>query len=68
MAERSTPLGNLGPKGRLQRRVLGLAFLLVGIAGLVWIALANPPLGPRFLIGVPFFVAGLGLFQARAST
>lgn len=68
MAETSTRVGNLGPKGRRQRRVLGFVFLVVGLAGLGWIAFTHPPLGPRFLIAIPFFVAGLGLFQARAST
>jgi len=60
--------GNLGPKGRRQRRALGLVFLGIGLGGLLWIALADPPRGPRFLIAIPFFVAGLGLFQAQAST
>ncbi len=68
MPETSIPVGNLGPKGRRQRRVLGVVFLLLGLAGLAWVAFTDPPLAPRFLIAIPFFVAGLGLFQARAST
>jgi hypothetical protein len=68
MDEARRPAGNLGPRGVRQRRVLGWVAACVALGALVWVFLAHPPWPLRLLAGIPFFVAGLGLFQARAAT
>jgi len=42
--------------------------LLVTAAGLVLVAAHDPPRLARLAFAAPLFLAGLGLFQAQAST
>lgn len=59
---------NIGPRERTKRRVMGIASLVAG-AGLafVLVAFGAPPWSRLFLF-VPFWFAGLGLFQAQQQT
>ena len=68
MVDLPRDLRNLGPRGRRQRLVLGLVAAAAAVAGLAWVLVADPPRASRLLVAIPFFVAGLGLFQAQAST
>lgn len=59
---------NIGPRGR-ERRV---TFGLISLAGALLVAIAliasGAPRGWRSLLFVPLWLAGLGIFQARART
>ncbi len=61
-------INNIGPRERAKRRVMGIAFLVVGV-GLIFLMIAYD--APRFLRAVVFFplwIGGLGLLQAREKT
>jgi hypothetical protein len=58
--------GNLGPRERRKRLIMGLVALILGFG----IALAARPgsIAGCFLVFVIFWIAGLGLFQAKEKT
>ncbi|MBI4635271.1 MAG: hypothetical protein HY727_02880 [Candidatus Rokubacteria bacterium] len=61
-------LENIGPRGRWQRLLLGVAMLAVGfllLGGLLW---TGADRGWRGTLVLPFWIAALGLSQARAHT
>jgi hypothetical protein len=59
---------NIGPRGRAKRLRFGLVALVVAvIAAAALLALRAPPLS-RLGLFVPFFLGGMGVFQARAKT
>ena len=59
---------NIGPRERTKRRVMGIASLAAG-AGLAFVLVAfGAPPWSRLLLFVPFWFAGLGLFQAQQQT
>ena len=60
--------GNLGPKGRRRRILLGAVML--GVSLILWLALAGTqaPRGWRLVLIMPLFLAMLGLLQARENT
>lgn len=59
---------NIGPRERTKRRVLGIVALSVGV-GLAFLLVAfGLPRWWRLVTFVPFWVAGLGLLQAREKT
>ena len=60
--------GNLGPRQRRRRLVMGAAMLALGAAGLAWLLAVDAPRWWRLALAAPFWAAGLGLFQARART
>lgn len=60
--------GNLGPRQTHRRLALGAVMLLVGVAGLIALLATGAPRWSRLSLLVPFWAAGLGLFQARAKT
>ncbi|HVE78421.1 MAG TPA: hypothetical protein VNA89_06155 [Gemmatimonadaceae bacterium] len=57
---------NIGRRGRRARRALGLAALTAGVLLAVGLAVAGAPRASRLIVAPLFFMAGLGLFQARA--
>jgi hypothetical protein len=59
---------NIGPRGQQQRLRLGVIGL--AIAGVLAAALLGfgAPRGWRLLLFVPWWIAGLGMFQARDKT
>jgi hypothetical protein len=60
--------GNIDASGQRQRRIVGLASLLVAAGFSVPAVVHAWPAAVRAFAGVPVFVAALGLFQARAHT
>jgi len=59
---------NIGPGGCRRRYLIGAGALALGVvvaAVLVWL---GAPRGARAALLVPFWVAGLGFFQAREHT
>jgi hypothetical protein len=59
---------NIGRRQRRMRLVFGLAMLAVGIGGGIAGIVAGVSPALRAALVVPFFLAGLGLFQVRAKT
>ena len=59
---------NIGRRQRRLRLAFGLAMLAVALAGGAWAVAAKAPPALRAALAVPFFLAGLGIFQARAKT
>lgn len=59
---------NLTAAGVRQRRMFGVAMALVAVAGAVAAVWLRIPRLARLGLVVPFFLAGLGLLQARART
>lgn len=59
---------NIGEHGCRRRRTLGLAWLGVGIAGIVALGVSTRPAWLALLLVVPFTMAALGWLQARAHT
>ena len=59
---------NIGPRERTKRRVMGIASLAAG-AGLAFVLVAfGAPRPARLILFAPFWLAGLGLFQAQQQT
>jgi hypothetical protein len=58
--------GNLGPRERRKRLIVGVVALILGLC----IALASRPMSVvgYALVFVLFWIAGLGLFQAKEKT
>ncbi|HYP54611.1 MAG TPA: hypothetical protein VEQ42_13760 [Pyrinomonadaceae bacterium] len=64
----ATAESNIGPRERRKRRLMGIAALAAG-AGLAFVLVAfGAPRLARLLLFVPFWLAGLGLFQAKEAT
>jgi hypothetical protein len=61
-------IANIGPRGRRERLRLGIAVLLAALAVAAVMVLWLPARGPRAFLMLPLWVAGLGVFQARAKT
>ena len=58
--------GNLGPKERRKRLIMGVIALALGVG--VALAARPKPVAWRFVVLAFFWVAGLGLFQAKEKT
>jgi hypothetical protein len=56
--------GNLGPRERRKRLIVGVVALILGLC----IALASRPMSAVGYALVLFWIAGLGLFQAKEKT
>lgn len=61
-------INNIGPSGRRRRYLMAGALLLVGTALAVVMVVAGIPRGYRLALALPFALASLALFQARAHT
>jgi hypothetical protein len=59
---------NIGRRQRRLRLAFGFAMLAVALAGGAWAVAAGASPGLRAALAVPSFLAGLGIFQARAQT
>jgi hypothetical protein len=59
---------NIGRRQRRLRLAFGLAMLAVALTGGAWGILAGASPALRAALFVPSFLAGLGIFQARART
>ena len=64
----TSPLMNIGPKGRRQRGMMAAAMGIALVAGMAVIVLTGAPKAARLLLAIPLFVASLGLFQAADGT
>ena len=63
-----TRVENIGSWGRRRRRILGAVSLTVGVAFVVFVAMAGWSPGWALVAFVPFTFGMLGLTQARQST
>ena len=59
---------NIGPRERAKRRALGMAALVAGVALAILLAALAAPRWTRLGVFFPFWMAGLGLLQAREKT
>lgn len=59
---------NIGPHQRRRRVILGTAMLMTGVVVALGLITLRVDRWWRVLVFIPFWVAGLGLFQARAKT
>jgi hypothetical protein len=59
---------NIGPKGRRQRLRVGLVGMAVSALATVALLLSAAPAWLTALLIIPWWMAALGLFQARAQT
>jgi hypothetical protein len=59
---------NIGPAGRRRRYMTAGSLLVVGAALALLMAVAGIPRGYRIGAALPFAVAALAFFQARAHT
>src|ERR1700752_4535324 len=59
---------NITSVGRRQRTILGIVAAAAGVLGAVLLVLTGLDRGIRVALFLPFFGAGLGLFQARDRT
>ena len=64
----SEGVGNLGPRQRRRRLVMGVVMLVVGIALVAALIALHVDRGWRVLAVLPFWAGALGLFQASANT
>ena len=64
----ASSLPNIGPLGVSRRRTGGLIALASGIVLASLLIALDLPLWSRLLVLVPFWAAGLGLFQASEKT
>jgi hypothetical protein len=59
---------NIGPREQMKRRLMGIVALVCG-AGLSFLTIVfEAPRWSRLILFLPFWFAGLGLFQAREKT
>jgi hypothetical protein len=69
MASESTVCtANIGPKGRRQRLTVGLVGVAVSALATVVLLVSAAPAWLAALLIIPWWMAGLGIFQARAQT
>ncbi|HEY3066753.1 MAG TPA: hypothetical protein VGL09_13235 [Methylomirabilota bacterium] len=61
-------VGNLGPRQRRRRLVMGVVMLAVGVGLVISVVALGAGRGWRLLAMLPFWAGALGLFQARAET
>jgi hypothetical protein len=61
-------IANLGPQEQRKRLVMGFVSLAVGALLIFFLFAYGAPRWSRALILLPLWMAGLGLFQARAKT
>jgi hypothetical protein len=59
---------NIGLAGRRRRYLMAGALLVVGVAFISLMAVAGLPRGYRIAAVLPFAIAALAFFQARAHT
>jgi hypothetical protein len=59
---------NIGPSECRRRTRFGAVFLGIGILVAVGLIVAGAPRGWRATVLLPFWLAGLGFFQARDKT
>jgi hypothetical protein len=59
---------NIGPRETRRRGWLGVVMLVVGVAAAVALVAGGVERPWRLLLFVPFWLAGYGIFQARART
>jgi hypothetical protein len=59
---------NIGPGGRRRRYLIGGAAVAVGLAAAAGLAALDAPRGLRAFLALPFWLAGLGFFQAQGHT
>jgi hypothetical protein len=59
---------NIGPKGRRQRLTVGLVGMAVSAVATVVLLVSAAPAWLAVLLIVPWWMAALGIFQARAQT
>jgi uncharacterized membrane protein len=67
-ATTKTDEGNIGPRGRRKRRVLGIVSLTVAVGVAFLLVAFDAPRWSRLVIFFPLWMAGLGLLQAREKT
>jgi len=60
--------GNLGPRQRRRRFVMGAVMLAAGVGVVVALVAFGADRGWRLLALLPFWVGALGLLQAHANT
>ena len=61
-------VANLTPAGRRRRLALGVVLLGVALAAAAVLVALGAPRPLRLALFVPYWIAALGLFQARAHT
>jgi hypothetical protein len=61
-------MANLGPRQSRRRLGMGAGMLAAGAVGLGGLLAMGAPRWWRVALAVPFWLAGLGFFQARAKT
>lgn len=61
-------IANIGPRGRRQRRILGLWMVAVGLLAVGAFIVAGLAPAWTLLAFVPFWLGALGLLQARERT
>lgn len=61
-------MNNLGPKETRKRLVMGVVMLAAGVGIAVALILLGAPRPWRLVVFLPFWMAGLGLFQAKEKT
>lgn len=59
---------NIGAPGRRARLMFGLAIGAAGVAASAGLTYSGAPPASRLLVAPVFYLAGLGVFQARAKT
>lgn len=59
---------NIGPRERTKRRVLGIVALSVGVGVAFLLVAFGLPRWWRLVTFLPFWIAALGLLQAREKT
>ncbi|HEX8072464.1 MAG TPA: hypothetical protein VF546_21130 [Pyrinomonadaceae bacterium] len=64
----SAETGNIGPRERRKRRLLGVVALTVGVGLAFVLVVYGAPRWARLVVFFPVWIAGLGLLQAREKT
>ena len=59
---------NLGPSGRRQRLLMGIAFTAIAVIGGAALVAAGLPRGTRVLLAIPFYLGAVGFLQYRDHT
>ena len=64
----ATEVGNIGPRERRKRRLLGIVSLTVAVGAAFVLVSFGAPRWSRLVVFFPLWMAGLGLLQAREKT